>query len=473
MTTSGNTTGGHFLLVSRTESFFDNYYYLRLSMNPFALELIHYQNNDKFPERLTALVEKIYAEIDSKKYKSNKELLSKSEHAPAIEKLIRERFNLNVTFDKEFSEYYMAAVIPFMSDYLSASSSLNNLGPKVLSDLFSGINIYKHYQQIEKERESYFARIHNRKGFVDKKHARVGGYLADVKHYLLINFFTLKQEDETPAEVTAIIVHEIGHAFSGLETHYRLQTTNSTIADVLDNINRNKGDKALYTFKKKFDEKDLEKASLDNSKEITDFYGKLANAYLGELNSQLINNKYDETNFENMADSFAVRFNLGRDLFTGLHKLHTKYGMVTQKTSFFYWSILIIEFFVLTINLILLGPATMGIVAMILLAFTNLPNGHMTYDHPVDRYNRIKNGIVNNLKNEKLPTKVVKDLLDQFFLIDGVMKNSTEFKGIVDRTFGSLDFVNKTDNYYIRLQQTIENSLNNILFVKSAQLRIS
>lgn len=442
-------------------------------MKPIATEMIHYQNNDKFPDRLTAIVEGVYQQIDSKKYKNNRDLLSKSEFAPLIQKLIRERFNLNVEFDVEFSEYYMAAIIPFMSDYLSASSSLNNLGPKVLSDLFSGINIYKHYQQIEKERETYFARIHNRKGFVDKKNARVGGYLSDVKNYLLINFFTLKAEQMTPREVTAIITHEIGHAFTGLESHHKLTTGNATIMDVLDNLNRNRNDKAMYTFKKTFDAKDLEKASLDNNKEITDFYGKLAHTYLGELDSQLINNKYDETNFENMADSFAVRFNLGRELVTGLHKLHTNYGMVTQRTSFFYWSILMIEFLLLTVQFILLGPVVMGMVALILLAFTNLPSGHMTYDHPLDRYNRIKNGIVNNLKNEKLPKKAAEDLLDQFFLIDSVMKHSTEFKGIVETVFGPLDFVNKTDKYYIRLQQTIENSLNNILFVKSAQLRVS
>ena len=442
-------------------------------MKSIANEMIHYQNNDKFPERLTAIVENIFKQIDSKKFKNNRELLTKSEFAPLIQKLIRERFNLNVEFDAEFSEYYMAAIIPFMSDYLSSVSSVNNLGPKVLSDLFAGINIFKHYQKIEKERESYFARIHNRKGFIDKKHARVGGYLADVKHYLLINFFMLKAEDETPAEVAAIILHEIGHAFTGLETHHRLTTGNATIMDVLNNINKNQSDKAIYTFKKNFDAKDLEKAALDNNKEITDFYGKVANTYLGELNSQLINNKYDETNFENMADSFAVRFNMGRELFTSLHKLHERHGMVTQRTSMFYWTILMIEFLLLSIQFIILGPAVMGVVALILLAFTNMPAGHMTYDHPVDRYNRIKNGIVNNLKNDKLPYSTAKDLIEQFLLIDSVMKHSTEFKGIVDTLFDPLDFVNRSDNYYIRLQQTIENSLNNILFVKSAQLRVS
>jgi len=440
-------------------------------MKSLALELIDYQNKDKFPEKLTNIIEDIYKEIDDQKYTKNIELIGKSENARRIEKLIRERFNLNVVFDKEFSEFYMAAILPFMSDYLSASSTLNNISTKIFSDLFSGINIYKHYHELETEREKYFKRIHNRKGFVDKKNARVGGYLSDVKNYLLVNFFMMKAEDITPAEAAAIITHEIGHAFVGLETHHRLTTTNSTIMDIMDNINKNKHDKAIYIFKKNFDVEDLEKTSLDNSKEITDFYGKLANKYLGELNSQLINNKYDETNFENLADSFAVRFNMGKDLFSGLYKLHTQYGHITQRSSFMYWTALIIEAITLAILLILCGPMALGVAVVILIALTNLPSGHMTYDNAMDRYNRIRNGIINNLKNEKLPANIAKDLVDQFVVIDTVMKNSTHFDSILDTLFGALDFGNSSDNYYIKLQQTIENSLNNILFVKSSQLR--
>ena len=52
--------------------------------------------------------------------------------------------------------------------------------------------------------------------------------------------------------------------------------------------------------------KDLEEKSLGTKEEIYDFYGKLANTYLGELNSQIVNNKYDQTNYENLAYCFTV-----------------------------------------------------------------------------------------------------------------------------------------------------------------------
>jgi hypothetical protein len=436
------------------------------------MEMINYQNNDKFPEQLKTIIEKIFIDIDNNVYKNNKDLLSKSPYGEKIVDLVKDRFKLNVVIDKEFSEYYMAAVIPFMSDYLSEGTSVNNLGFKILNDLLFGINIHKHYRQIEKERETYFNRIHNRKGFVDIKNARVGGYLADVKNYLLINFFMLREEQLTPGEVTAVIVHELGHAFSGLESHHNLQTTNATIVDILNDINKNKSDKALYTFKKRFDEKDIENVSLNNSKEVVDFYGKLANIYLGELNSQMVNNKYDETTFENMADSFAVRFNLGSELVTGLNKLHDNYGAIGQLSSFIYWSMVLVDFILLAIALILLGPIGSGVFLIVMAALVNLPNGHMTYDVPLDRYNRIKNGIVNNLKNKKLPKELMTELIHQFELIDGIMKETVNHESLVMKIFGTIDFVNKTDNYYIELQQTIENSLNNALFVKSAKLSL-
>ena len=48
-----------------------------------------------------------------------------------------------------------------------------------------------------------------------------------MKNYLIINFFSLKSEKMTASEVCAVIMHEIGHAFVGLETHHNLTTTNA------------------------------------------------------------------------------------------------------------------------------------------------------------------------------------------------------------------------------------------------------
>ena len=438
-------------------------------MKQIALELIDYQNNDKFPERLTNIIENIYRDIDNKIYKSNNELIAKSEDIKRIEKLIKERFNLTVIIDKELGDYYVAAIIPFLSDYLTEFNLLKNLDFSIFR--LGLIDIYRHLRELEKEREEYFKRIHNRRGYIDLKYARVSGYLADVKHYLLISFFSLKDMGLTPREITAVILHEIGHAFVGLETHHRITTTNSTIMDILDSINKNKKDKALYIFKRYFKKEDIDEGALGTNKEITDFYGKLAEVYLDELQSHLIRGKYDETNYENLADSFANRFNLGRDLVSGLHKVHLLHNVVFPKSKFVYYSLLLLDFIENVLLLIMSGPTGVILMVFIIIFVYGHDYNHMTYDFPIDRYNRIKNGIINNLKNTNLPKALMKDLLEQYMFIDKVIKDSDYFKGILPTIADYILPSNRNNNYYIHLQQTIENSLNNTLFVSSAKLR--
>ena len=208
-------------------------------MKKISTEIIKYQNNDPFPEKLTQQIEYIYKEIDNKVYQDNKTLIQKSTYIKELVSLIRNRFNMNIVLDEELHVFYPAAIIPFFGDYLADISSAKKLGADVLSKLFSFADITKHVNEIEKERKAYLNSLHNRKGYIDLKNARVGGYLSEVKHYLIIDFFNLKALDITPSEATAVILHEIGHAFSGLEYHHKLESTNSTIADILNELNKN------------------------------------------------------------------------------------------------------------------------------------------------------------------------------------------------------------------------------------------
>lgn len=443
-------------------------------MKQIATEMIQYQNDDRFPSDLTKLIDAIYQEIDDNVYKDHTALTKGSKHIKAIEKLIKHRFNLNIVFDPELHEYVDAAIIPFQSDYLLEVSQVDKINPSVLGGLFGGADIFKHIRQIEKERSDYLKKIHNQRGSINLKYARVSGYLADVKHYLIINFAKLKSIDITSEELMAIILHEIGHAFTGLENHHRLITTNTTIADILDELNKNNPEKANYIFKKHFDADDIEDAALGNKKEITDFYWLVAQRYVDELNTQMLNSKYDETSFENMADSFATRFNVGTHLVSALDKIYTRYGVTMHRSRPVFISLYLIE---ITFHLFILatsGPIAAAVIATVLLWLYSVEDNklHMTYDKPLDRYNRIRNSIVNNLKNRHLPKKVVEDLLTQFKFIEEVIARSAEHEGVLHMISKVLFSETRENQYHIGLQQTLENGLNNILFVKSSELSV-
>lgn len=436
-----------------------------------ALELIQMQVKDKFPKELSEVIADIYRDIDNKVYADNQTLLESSELIPKIEKLIFSRLKMRVVFDRELHRYLPAAVIPFLSDYLTQASEIKKMAQLDLKALFGGTNIFRHVSALQKEKEAYLKRIHNRRGFVDKKNARLGGYLSDVKNILIIDFFTLKKEELSPEQVAAVIIHELGHAFVGLESHHRLTTTNSTIADIFAKINDNDLDRAQYLFKKHFSHQDLEKASLGNQKEITDFYGKLAGTYLGELDSQLMNAKYDETNFENLADSFATRFGVGADLVSGLHKLHLNHGQVMEKRRSLWFTLITLDALTQLCMLMSLGPIAYMVVVVVFTCFFSDAQTEMTYDFPVERYKRVQQGIANNLKDLSLPSEVAKELVEQYEAIDVIVQKFDYFRGILSTLSDYIHFGARENRQYIHLQQTIESGLSNSLFVTSQKIR--
>lgn len=129
---------------------------------------------------------------------------------------------------------------------------------------------------------------------------------------------------------------------------------------------------------------------------------------------------------------------------------------------------------VLYLLLILAATGYIGtLVAVALIVFVlDSDKTQMTYDFPKDRYNRIKNGIINNLKNTRLPKALMKDLIEQYKFIDGVIEDSLEFSLVTPKIADVLFPKNRENNYYINLQKVLENSLNNTLHLKRAELSV-
>lgn len=435
----------------------------------YALETIDHQLGDPFVEDLEEIIVTIYDKADSGQLTDNAKLF-KTDIPKRIETLIKSRFNLSVVMDDTLHHYLPAAIIPFSSDYLSQNSHTTELLDSKFNEVFNFNNIYKHIQAIDKEKKAYYRRIHNRTGYVDRRRVWVSGYLADVKHYLIMNFWVLKQLGLTPREVVGVVLHEIGHAFKGLTNHHRLMSNNLAIVESLNELNDNNQKRALYVFKRHFGKDDIMAADLDTDGPVTDFYPVLAKTYLGSLESQLIDNKYDETTFEASADSFAARFGVGKDLVSGLHKIHVVGGHVVYDNRLAYFSLLAVEILVTAAALILFGPIGVALFLLVVLFFSGTHNQHMTYDLPVDRYTRIKQNIISGLKQKGLSAKFTKELLSQLEFIDGIIKKTQERKALSDFIANLILPGDRKSRYYIEVQKCIEHSLNNDLFVSSAKL---
>lgn len=432
-----------------------------------SLETINYQYKDSFPTQLVELIEAVYKQIDNRAYTSITALIEKSGYIKKIESLIFDRLKLNVIFSKNLHVISPAAIVPFFGDYFRNANEAKGF--------IYGTNFRKVVREIEditKEKKVMLNKIHNRKGYVNRKLARVGGYLSEVRHFLIIDFFSLKEYDITANELAAIILHELGHAFDGLENHNKLESTNRAIMDVLNELHENKPDTVDYVFSNKVTRKEFAEAAMSDEKVQKDFCSELAMEFLGEIKSQMGHSKYDETNFENMADSFATRFGMGGQIVSGLHKLNMATGQTYQNSDAIYTTYYTIQV-LLYASLFLFIPVFGVIVFTLVMAYLfKSDQGTMTYDFPLERYNRVKNTIINGTKNLDLPKEVLEDMMEQFYTITSIIDQTAHLKPLTTIVGDVLFPSSRKSSYYIDLQQKIENTLNNHLFVKSAQLRV-
>lgn len=436
----------------------------------FALETIAYQLKDSFPAKLVSLVQEIHTHIDTTKGATNTSILKSHDAVGEIESLVFKRFGMRVLFAKHLHAYTPGAIVPFFGDYYRDLKQITGFS----SSSFFGFTVSasNELKHIISEREKMRKTLHNRTGYIDTRMAKMGGYLSEVKHYLIVDFVGFKAFGLTAQETAAVIMHELGHAFDGMEEHHRLERTNRAVFDVLCELNDKNYEKAVYIYKEKIGKEEFEAIALEDSKVRYDFCSKLALAYLDNVKSQMPDNKYDETNFENMADTFATRFGCGGDLVSALHKLNVASGSVIPRTLIAVGLYRMFDVLVIATALLVLPVWGAAVWWGICMALTNSRVEDMTYDHAIERYNRVLNTIVGALKKSETPPEVVKDLLVQYKYINTLIQSFVAPKQILHELADIVIPQARSARYYSDLQQTLETNMNNDLFVKSSELRV-
>ena len=211
---------------------------------------------------------------------------------------------------------------------------------------------------------------------------------------------------------------------------------------------------------------------------------KLFKAYVGNVYSQMANNKYNQTTSENLADTFASRLGYHREIITGLDKVYLAYGSPEKSyTAWFYYLSdfgLFAYLSMLSIYILaLFTPVTVTILGGLLLGFfisLIITPGEATKDYTYDdlkiRFQRVKHQMVEQIKNGVTD----KDYLEQ------LITDIEEMEEIIDETYIHRSMFSNIKNLFmtkhrqakqdIELQQLLEQLTNNGLFVTSASLSL-
>lgn len=448
-----------------------------------SLETIHFQK-DGFGKLLENWVASfrphVPTVIDQKQvYVPLKEI---DNYKKQLRALLQSRFGI-MTEIELFSEE-VAAVMPL---YITkAHTFLDTMTRHMASkdNVFDQVDDQKDFESLLKN--------NNAIGWVDNKQAKVGGVFSKQPFRLYFNFTVMiHYEKLTDAEITAVILHEVGHIFSILEYSDRLNTTNRYIQDIRDELNKNNDPgRVSYILKeldrrsgKKYSFQELEK---ENNRIIFGF--KLYHKTILYTQSLMPNSVYDRTTTEQQADQFSSRFGYGRHLITGLDKISS--WRLSERSLGWQGFFLLLEFIyhVLRISILAysimrslsngdIGSAVKFTLFSLVYFFVTIfgergeSNREYTYDDMKIRYQRIRNDMVEMVKRVELSKQELKDILVSIDQMDKIIKSRHQYRSLSDMVSNILVPANRAAVRDINDQQTLELLVSNDLFLKSAQFK--
>lgn len=317
------------------------------------------------------------------------------------------------------------------------------------------------------------------RGAVNLKKSSVSGIFTAFRSEMNIPIAFVESGKYTPGELAAITLHEVGHMFTMFELISRTVVTNQVLAELsrsYANLNREERKVILTDAKRIMMLDKLDAVELSESNSVSAVSTVLVTEMINNSRDELGHDLYNMTAWEYLCDEFATRHGAGRDLGTALVKLHKSMGDIIARSSFMYFFLEAAKIMMIIGNIIIasnpatvvLLEATLPITLLLILADSR---GASSYDIATDRVKRVRNQLVQELKDKSIPSARVKQLTEDINLIDDAMATMSGrrqlFDVICDFVIPSARKFRKTK----QLQQELEELAVNEVFAKSAQLR--
>ena len=432
------------------------------------MEMIDFQLNDKFGQDMELIITEICHSVEEDLPNN---IIASLEEIKDLEKLIFKRLGMLV---KIIANGNLALTTPLYS---------TNYHIFVNQD-------YHGFENIE-DQEKFLKASNGKSGYVDTKNAKLGGIFSEYKHSLYINIKALVNHyNLSPAQITAILLHELGHCFTNCEYSDRVSTNNQILATIAKEISKpTEKRNSEYVYKQ------LSKLNPNTTAELVDkiVSGKRVittsecfKFLMGSVTHQLSNVQYNETQSEAVADIFATRFGYGQQLFTAIEVLGQYGNEDYDKQMDFSENLALSIVCIIQGLLFVLVPVAIplniifGIASIVTgfyfttLLFKNAGESKKgyTYDDFKIRYKRIRDQIVQEIKLKKYSIERAHQLADKIQFMDKVIKETAIYRTPIDKLLNAVNPKDILAKRSIERQQLLEDLASNELFIQSLRLQI-
>lgn len=437
----------------------------RKSIYRIAKENILFQNNDSFGYKLEAVITEIREKLKDKENISNE--------LKQIEEIVFDRLKMKIKLKVKGGP--VAATAPFI---VSSMHALYNYR-------FQNIPFFRLFNL--NLNNGSLGKLNDKTGFIDYDKVELGGVFSEQQTVVWIDFPELFSTYKlTTPEITAVLLHELGHVFHIFSYSVKLETTNSVLNEIIKAKTESRQLRQDVVYKKlKTINPELREKEVDSLLSGTGVAGSVEWIRLvtgsdsNLVKSQTFNSKYDNTTSERLADDFASKFGYGKHVMLALEKFPSQ--SYTEQ-PFYQLNQLIFELasmvatYGIGVSLLGIAPVVMvtTIASFVLLKLSNSgeDSKDYTYDNGFRRYKRIRNSIIEIIKDPDLDKVTVNNYINAIEIIDSVLAKTTNKEDIYDLIMNYIYPKSKNTAENILQQQELEDLANNDIFLRAAQLRI-
>lgn len=270
----------------------------------------------------------------------------------------------------------------------------------------------------------------------------LGGLYSEIPLDVVVFAGLIKNTIYTPAEIAAIILHELGHHFTYFQyintIGYGGLITSLAAKEIAGaRTKEERADKLEQAVKVLgIDKKVTIKAEGDISAEKVQVV--LFSNYLKSWYSATGSVQYDFRNCEQLADQFATKHGAGRDIVTAMDKMDRLVGDPSKRSTFTFIAIETCKLIMFVLGVASIALAPIALMSLIV----GQPTGYKMYDDPKARAEFVRRQLISSIKDVKRTTPVdnrqLDMLVDDLEVVMGVIDNMNDHRTLVTLFWQSL-----------------------------------
>jgi hypothetical protein len=270
--------------------------------------------------------------------------------------------------------------------------------------------------------------------WISFKDSKVNGVYSECETRIVIQSKFILNNGLTAGELTAVTLHELGHVFTYFEYFDRQNTCNEVLASLSLNFSKASTPEEKKSLINLATDTlgiiDFNADRYKNEKEITKIALALIRGTTRERMKSTSNTFfYDSTSCEQLADQFCTRHGYGRELGSALDRcgfIFTNQSKIIRdlyyykSASSFAFSLIVLTGGILLGNPFLIFVYSFVGLSEFLLSKTSFRSS--SYDSDIVRIKRIKEDVINIIKNKKVNDKDIPELLKQISYLDKLIE---------------------------------------------------